>query len=164
MLRLSLLAIAAVLLPAAGNKPASVMSSENMVPAASTSWAPKIRFPHFPKFNRKRGNEIEMAQIKTRLRSLVVQEEQFYSDNGVYGRNVNRMSSKSAGDSASLNRVQVQILWAGKRGWSATASHPDAPGKSCTIYVGDREKFPILPRTRAEGLEASMDGIPACDK
>jgi hypothetical protein len=164
MLRLSLLTIAAVLLPAAGNKPAAVMSSENIAPTVSASWAPKIRLPRFPKFNRKHGNQIEMAQIKQRLRNLVVLEEQFYSDNGVYGRDVNRMNSKSAGDSASSNHVQVQILWAGKRGWSAIASHPDAPGKSCTIYVGDREKFPILPRTRAEGIEASMEGIPACDK
>ena len=164
MLRLSLLAIAAVVLPAAGNKAANVVAPGNSAPAVTAAWAPKFRFPHLPKFNRNHSDDVGMAQMNRRLRNLVVQEEQFYADNGTYSRDVSRLSARVAGDTASVNHVQVQILWAGKKGWNAIASHADAPGKSCTIYVGDREKFPIVPRTRAEGIEASMEGIPACDK
>jgi hypothetical protein len=43
------------------------------------------------------------------------------------------------------------------------ASHPSAPGKSCVVFVGLREKLPILPRTHESAQEALLEGVPACD-
>jgi hypothetical protein len=59
--------------------------------------------------------------------------------------------------------VQVEILFAGKTGWSALASHPDASGKTCVVYVGSRDRLPVVPRTHQDARDAVAEGIPACD-
>lgn len=122
---------------------------------------PGIRLPKFLRMNRKRGVEAEIAQMKTRLRDLVVQQESFYAQNKSYTKNVARVVGLAPGDT-SANHVEVQILFANSKGWSAIASHPDAPGRSCVAFVGVGA-VPIVPRTRAEANVATMEGIPACD-
>mgnify|MGYP007080227165 CR=1 FL=1 len=100
--------------------------------------------------------------MKTRLRDLVVQQETWYAQNKSYGRNVTRIAGLAPGDTTT-HHVQVQILFANAKGWSAIASHPDAPGRSCVAFVGGPESVPMVPRTRAEANVATMEGIPACD-
>ena len=102
------------------------------------------------------------------MRLLVSQEESWYSDHGSYGKDVAALPPAKQSDTATagdtLDLVQIQVLYANKRSWTAIASHPAAPGKTCVIFVGDRESLPIVPRTRADANEARTEAIPACDK
>jgi hypothetical protein len=163
MSRLAVLVAAALFLPAAGNKPGMVTAPANAPPVVTASWAPRLRMPHLPRFHRSRAGAPEVAQMNTRLRALVVQEEAWYAVNGTYGRDAGKVATAQHDTSSTTGRVQVEILYAGKQGWTAIASHPDAPGKSCVVFVGVRDRFPIVPRTRADGNSAVMEGIPACD-
>lgn len=162
MIRLPLLAAAALLLPHFGNKPAALVERPATAKTVEAFGLPGLRLPKFLRANRKRGVEQEIAQMKTRLRDLVVQQESWYAQNKVYGRNVTRVASLAPGDSTT-SHVQVQILFANSKGWTAIASHPDAPGRSCVAFVGTPESVPMVPRTRAEANVATMEGIPACD-
>jgi hypothetical protein len=56
------------------------------------------------------------------------------------------------------------VLYASKRGWTALGSHPKEAGKTCVVFVGSRDQLPILPRTRDTAREATLEGMPACDK
>lgn len=122
---------------------------------------PKIRLPHLPK--RSGSNEL-MAQTARRLKSLVSDQESWYADHGRYGSNSFAVARSNTRSDSTFEQVQVQVLFAGAKGWSAMASHPDAPGKSCVIYVGNRTALPVIPRTRAEAVDATAEAKPACDK
>lgn len=163
MLRLSLLAAAAVLLPEVGGS--TVVSDRPATSAAVAAHAfglPSIRLPKFLRVNRKRGVEQEITEMKTRLRDLVVQQETYYSENGRYGRNVTKVAALARGDSTAKD-VQIEILFANSKGWSAIASHPGAPGRSCVAFVGNPESVAIVPRTRMDANVATAEGVPACD-
>lgn len=162
MIRLPLLAAAVLLLPNFGDKPATVTERPAAVMNSASFGLPSLRLPKFLRGGRKRGVEQEIAQMNTRLRDLVVQQESWLAQNKVYGRNAARVAAVAPGDSLT-NHVQVQILFANSKGWSAIASHPDAPGRSCVAFVGGPEAVPMVPRTRAEANVATMAGIPACD-
>ena len=174
MIRLTLLATAALLLPNIGVQPFSASDTPANATASFTASAAAVAdvsvrgfpFPgfHIPNFikNRKRGIEVEVNEMKTRLRDLVVQQESWYAAHNAYGRNVALVAAVAPGDSSARD-VQIQILFANSRGWSAIASHPNAPGRSCVAYVGLPEALPIIPRTRLEANEALLEGIPACD-
>lgn len=162
MLRLSLLAATALLLPNIGTTPAAVLKHPAGTVSMTGAGFPGIGLPKFLKIKTRRGAEVEVNVMKARLRELVVQEETFYAQNKVYTRNVNRVSALSKPDS-STNSVQIEILFANSKGWTAVASHPNAPGRTCVAYVGNPESIPMIPRTRHEGNSASMEGIPACD-
>ncbi|MGV3707892.1 MAG: hypothetical protein ACO1Q7_03560 [Gemmatimonas sp.] len=162
MLRLSLLAAGALLLPNVGATPYAVMNHAAGSASVANSGFPGIGLPKFLKIKTKRGAEVEVNEMKARLRELVVQEEAYYSQNKAYSRNVNRVSALSKPDSTTSS-VQIEILYANSKGWTAVASHPNAPGRTCVAYVGNPEAIPMIPRTRHEGNSASMEGIPACD-
>lgn len=163
MLRLALLVTVAALLPAAGTKPAAVITASRATPVVSAAWAPHVHLPRLHFGGRKKNGNTELAQMNARLRALVGQEEAWYADHGVYGRSAPALAAQKRDDPTAASRVQVDILYAGKTGWTAVASHPDAPGKSCVVFVGVREKLPIVMRTRADGTDATLEGIPACD-
>jgi len=162
MLRLPFLAAAALLLPNVGAKPTTVAEQPAYVSRVTTAGFPGLHIPNFLKIKRKRGVETELAAMKNRLRDLVVQQEAYYAQNKSYARNVNRMSGVTLGDSTA-NGVQIQILFANSKAWTATASHSNAPGRSCVAYVGQAEAIPLIPRTRLEGNSATMEGLPVCD-
>jgi hypothetical protein len=161
MLRFSLIAAAALLLPNAATRPAADSERAGAEEHASIGF-PGIGLPKFLKIKTKRGAEVEVNEMKARLRELVVQEESFYAQNKSYTRNVNRVSALTKADS-STGSVQIEILFANSKAWTAVASHPNAPGRTCVAYVGNPEAIPMIPRTRHEGNSASMEGIPACD-
>jgi hypothetical protein len=104
-----------------------------------------------------------MALVERRLRDLVMQQESWFVKQGRYGWNAYRAGLERKGDSTAFSEVHVEILYAGKIGWTALASHPSAPGKTCVVYVGFRERLPVLPRTRESAREALLEGMPACD-
>ena len=162
MLQLPLLAAAALLLPNFGAKPTTIAERPATVTRLTSAGLPGLHIPKFLKIKRKHGVEAEITAMKSRLRDLVVQQETYYAQNKSYARNVNRVTGVTLGDSTA-NGVQIQILFANSKAWTATASHSNAPGRSCVAYVGQPELIPLIPRTRLEGNSATMEGLPVCD-
>ncbi|HYW31956.1 MAG TPA: hypothetical protein VE869_10655 [Gemmatimonas sp.] len=131
---------------------------------------PKIRMPRFrmPGRFKKNPADAPLALIDRRLRQFVGQQESWFVGHQRYSVDVpnvtrSRPGTLSPADSA-LENVQVQVIYAHARGWTAVASHPGAPGKSCVVFVGFRETLPFIPRTRADAAEAVDEGRPVCDK
>ena len=122
---------------------------------------PKLRLPRLPKRN---GASEAVQHTQRRLKAMVADQEAWYAIHGSYGANASAVARRETRADSALGRVQVQILYAGKKGWTAMASHPDAPGKSCVIYVGSRNTLPMVPRTRADAVDASSEAQAACDR
>ena len=162
MLRLPFLAAAALLLPHVGTKPTTVVEGPASVSRVTAAGFPGLHIPNFLRNKRRRGVELEITAMKSRLRDLVVQQEAYYAHNKSYARNANRVSGVTLGDSTA-NGVQIQILFASSKAWTAVASHVNAPGRSCVAYVGQAEAIPLIPRTRLEGNSATAEGLPVCD-
>ncbi len=131
------------------------------LPKMPTVSMPKMRLPRLPK---RAGSSDAVAQTARRLRTLVTEEERWFAEHGRYDANTSAVAQRGAPADSGLDRVHVQMLYAGRKGWTAMASHPDAPGKSCVIYVGNRNALPMVPRTRTDALDASSAGQPACDR
>ncbi len=131
------------------------------LPKVPTVSMPKMRLPHLPK---RAGSSDAVAQTERRLRTLVAEEERWFAEHGRYDANTSDVALSGAPADSALDRVHVQMLYADRKGWTAMASHPDAPGKSCVIYVGNRNALPMVPRTRTDALDASSAGQPACDR
>ena len=119
---------------------------------------PKAAKSKSPKTSRE-----PMALVERRLRDLVMQQESWFVKEAHYSNNAYRAGLERKGDSTAFADVQVEVLYAGRRGWTAVGYHPKAPGKTCVIYVGFRERLPILPRTHESAREATLEGMPACD-
>lgn len=122
---------------------------------------PKLRIPGRGK---RAPSNSPMAVTDRRLRALVSQQEAWYVGHARYGNDITQVARSAQRADPAMAEVQVQILYASKRGWTAIASHPDAPGQSCVVFVGYREKLPMIPRTRGNAMEATDEGRPACDK
>ncbi len=122
------------------------------------------RLPHpsirLPRFRRPGGSNGGLDRVGLRLKAMVRDQEAWFSDHGRYSKDVNAVQSAVTRADASFDRVQVQVLFADRRGWTAIASHPDVPGKSCVIFVGYRT---LVPRTRGAALEVMAEGMPTCD-
>ena len=122
---------------------------------------PRFRLPHLPK---RSGDSEALEATARRLTAMVAQQESWYSDHGQYRSNSAGLPAGAVSKAPQDPNVQVQILFANRKGWTAIASHPDAPGKSCVIYVGVRTAIPIIPRTRADAAEAAAEAKPVCDR
>lgn len=127
---------------------------------------PRVRIPRvrFPRRHSPAVSSEPMAVIDRRLRLLVSQQERFYAQQSRYGKDVAQVAQRDVSKDRAMDAVQVQVLYADRRGWTAIASHPGAAGKTCVVYVGYREALPLIPRTRADAAEARDEGRPACDK
>jgi hypothetical protein len=136
-------------------------------PASPTVWGlPSIKLPklRLPRLRKPASSSATMSLVEARLKALVGDEEGYYADHGHYGAQTSQLPQTMKVDRKRFDEVDVQMLYAGKRGWSAMASHPSAPGRTCVIYVGFRNNLPMIPRTRADGLDAKQEGQAACDK
>ena len=91
-----------------------------------------------------------LAAMKTDLRNLVTAEEGYASNNaGAY------TSTQSAIPYTPSTGVTVTVSTSGN-GWSATATHSAASGKTCGIYVN-------LSSAPGGSNPASVEGEPKCD-
>lgn len=159
--------------------PSSAMPTHDVAPAVaplalSGSAASTVGFPKFPRISmprfripgraKRNAADAPMALVDRRLRLLVTQQEVWFSEKARYDREVPRVARLDAVKDSSLNAVQVQVIYATTKGWTAIASHPAAPGKSCVVFVGRRESIPIIPRTRLDAAVAENEGRPACDR
>jgi hypothetical protein len=108
----------------------------------------------------RRGSEVDpaagaqrLADIRRGLRRLVVAEETYYAENGVYTDDVTRIGySPERG-------TDVRFLWITRAGWAASGSHPDLSGRDCVIYVGRAHG----PPTTMHDVRQGREGTPVCD-
>lgn len=147
---------------AQGSAPAT---SDAPVTVPAETGFPRFPMPRFRMPGRSKRSVVNapLALVDRRLRLLVTQQERWFSENARYGSDVPRVARLDAVSDTSLHGVQVQVLYASSKGWTAIASHPEAPGKSCVVFVGQRERLPFIPRTRADAAVADDEGRPACD-
>lgn len=118
--------------------------------------------PTAPKPNRapKRVAKVDPAfdaerfgAIRRGLRRLVVAEETYYAENGVYTEDMARMGFTPEKD------TDVRFLWLARTGWAASSTHPGMPGRDCVIFVGRAHG----PPTTLRDVRSGREGVPVCD-
>jgi type IV pilus assembly protein PilE len=72
------------------------------------------------------------ASIKSDLRSLVTDQENYFGKNSTYAGSVTDLAPPTISPG-----VQITITNASTTGWAATATHPSDAGRICAIRVGD---------------------------
>jgi type IV pilus assembly protein PilA len=74
-----------------------------------------------------------LATMKSDLRNLATAEESYYYDNNTYydGALPNAAIEFNASAGVTVVLANVSIS-----GWSATATHTGAPGKTCALFYG----------------------------
>jgi len=90
-----------------------------------------------------------LGTMKSDLRNLATSQESYFYDNNTYYIGAVPAAGFLYNPSKS---VTVTIGEASVAGWSATATHPGAPGKSCAVFYG----------TAAPVAPATTDGVVAC--
>jgi len=94
-----------------------------------------------------------LAAVRRGLRRLVVAEETYYAENGVYTDDITRIGySPESG-------TDVRFLWLTRAGWAASGSDPDLSGRDCVIYVGRAHG----PPTTMHDVRQGREGTPVCD-
>lgn len=91
--------------------------------------------------------------VRRGLRRLVMAEEAYFAENGVYTEDLTRIGFTPDGGS------EVRFLWLGRDGWAASGTHPDLPGRDCVVFVGRAHGAPTTLRDVRPGRE----GTPICD-
>ncbi|MEQ1693407.1 MAG: hypothetical protein ABMA00_19095, partial [Gemmatimonas sp.] len=135
MVAVSIVALSLLLsIPDANRAPSSAVDALAALPGVRMPRVPMPaqRLPHLPK---RSGSSAAISQIERRLKAMVTDQESWYADHASYGSNANALARNTTRADSAFSKVQVQVLYAGKKGWTAMASHPDAPGKTCVIYV-----------------------------
>ena len=97
------------------------------------------------------------SMLKGALRSVTAAQERYRAAHGVYAAAVDRLDVRPE------NGIRVEILFAGRTGWQAKASHASQPGRSCVVFVGGLGDVEA-PRTDADREMAGEEGIPLCDQ
>ncbi len=95
-----------------------------------------------PKFAQTKGKAYA-SSLKSDLRNLSSSEEDFFYYNETYTGTVAGLNF------APSNGVQLTIVEANPRGWSATATHPSAAPLTCAVFYG--QAAPVFPAV-AEGV------------
>jgi prepilin-type N-terminal cleavage/methylation domain-containing protein len=92
-----------------------------------------------------------LAAMKSDLRNLATAEEGYFSDNTSYFVGTWTSSTTTNGYTPSAG-VTITVAAAGA-GWSATANHSQATGKTCAIFYG----------TSTAVSPATIEGEPKCN-
>jgi len=92
-------------------------------------------------------------QIRGGLRRLVVAEENYYAENGIYTEDLTRIGFRPEPD------TRIQFLWSSRAGWAASATQPQLAGRDCVVFVGREHEAPATTRLGRTGKE----GVPVCD-
>ena len=103
---------------------------------------------------------VALQQMKAALRELAAAQEAYFADNGSYTTSL--VALKLFPKKVRTGAI-AQVIFAGGRGWSAMATHPQLRHRSCVIYVGSRSELPTIPTTMADLMPAVVEGDPACD-
>jgi len=135
--------------------PAPPSESVGATPAPPPAAAPPPPAPA-PRRVAKADPAVEaqrLDQVRRGLRRLVVAEETYYAENGVYTEDLKRIGFNPERD------TQVRFLWLSRDGWAAHAVHTGVPGRNCIIHVGRaRGSMKSVPN-----LRLGREGVPTCD-
>jgi hypothetical protein len=123
-----------------GTRPTASAPKPNRAPTRAVKADPALEGPRFD-------------QIRRGLRRLVVAEETYYAENGVYTDDMSRVGFKPDRD------MQLRFLWVSRIGWAASGTHAGIPGQDCVIYVGRGHGAP----TTLRELRTGAEGVPVCD-
>src|SRR5690349_1893683 len=158
MRRLPLVGLTSLLLLAACDKvrlpglPAP--PSSDTLASATPKAAPK------PAAAARRASALDRASavrrldgLRSGLRRLVVAEETYYAENGVYTDDLSRLGYRNE------SGTEVRFLWATGGDWAAQATAEDLPDRDCVVYVGRGHSPPMTSHDRRPGQE----GSPVCD-
>ncbi|MHB0962747.1 MAG: hypothetical protein ACYC5V_06025 [Gemmatimonadaceae bacterium] len=105
---------------------------------------------------------LQIAEMKSALRNLVVAEEKHWADHGTYTTDPSVLGLYPA-PKGTRPAFLAQVIFAGSHGWSGIVVHRRM-GKSCVIYVGSPDELPFIPRTERDRLVASNQGEPVCER
>jgi hypothetical protein len=122
---------------------------------------PPPESPARPRARRDPAREVASAeqerlffdQIRRGLRRLVVAEEGFFAENGVYTGDLERLGYTTEGETG------IRFLWVSRDGWAASGTHPSVPGKDCVTFVGRAHGAP----TTLKYVRRGREGAPVCD-
>lgn len=161
MLPLTLLGSAVLLMGAACDnfrlRAPPAQSGGESTPVVATATPPKPPTP-----NRATGRPAEydpaMAArrfdaLRRGLRRLVVAQETYYAENGVYTDELARLGVKPE------SGTELRFLWLTRSGWAASGTHPAVPGRDCVIYVGREHGQPKT----LHDVRLGREGTPVCD-
>lgn len=95
-------------------------------------------------------------QMKVDLRNLVQAQTAYFGTQGLYSRRPEQLQLQFGWQRG----VDVTLLHADQRSWSARATHAARPGKSCVVWYGSP---PVRPATQAQHRVPPRAGVPACD-
>lgn len=95
-----------------------------------------------PKFEFTKG-KANVSAIKSDLRNLMSAQESYYYDYQTYATDKTKLSVQQS------KGVLLTIHEADNKGWSATATHPQAYPLTCAVYVAGASQ---LPPADTEGL------------
>lgn len=150
----SLLVVAALaLLPAASHAQVSASTAPTAL-AVSARTSTVAASPGAPA-------SAAVAQLQAQLRNLVAAQERYYADHGTYTTDAVALGVYKPGQRDS---VVAQVIFAGGRGWTGTASHLGLRGKSCVIFIGRAAELPKMPETLADGRVPDREGAAVCDQ
>ena len=102
-----------------------------------------------------------LAQLQAQLRNLVAAQERYYADHGTYTTDAVALGVYKR---RQRDSVVAQVIFAGGRGWTGTASHLGLRGKSCVVYIGRAAELPKMPETLADRRVPDREGAPVCDQ
>lgn len=156
MRRLSLVGITGLLLLAACDKVR--LPGLPAPPSSDTLAAVTPKAPAKPASRRtspldRAGATRRIDGLRSGLRRLVVAEETYYAENGVYTDDLSRLGYRLD------EGTEVRFLWATRGDWAAQATHADLPDRDCVVYVGRGHSPPTTSHDRRPGQE----GSPVCD-
>jgi hypothetical protein len=101
-----------------------------------------------------------LEQMRASLRELAAAQEAYFADHGTYTTDLVALKLFPR---KVRTGAMAQVIFAGGRGWSAMATHPELRHRSCVVYVGNRSELPSIPTTLADLMPAVVEGDPACD-
>lgn len=104
-----------------------------------------------------------LGAVRGRLLLLVESQEAHFADHGTYTTSLAALHL--AGQGKARSPVVLQITHAARKGWRAAGWHTAHPNKSCVIFVGQFEHFPVA-ATKTDGKRpsATQSGEPVCDE
>ena len=89
-----------------------------------------------PKFEHTKG-KANVSAIKSDLRNLMSAQESYYYDYQTYANDLTKLQVQRSA------KVDITIHEADNKGWSATATHPQAYPLTCGVFVaGAAPRYP----------------------
>ena len=103
-----------------------------------------------------------LDSARTALHSLVVAQETHFAMRGTYTTDL--VALREFGKLRSQPGIAFNVAYAGGTAWRGSATPTSLRGKSCVVYVGDHDAFPLV-ATRADQRRPTerQEGQPVCD-